>query len=182
MIGGVYVGAMTDRDKVHASPRIIKGSLNTGAVGTAFLGSSPDGSCKAMFAVVTADGAVVQEHTLKGLDGLAPVGTVKSLLGQSWPPPKNNVEPRLGGPDEPVPSIGCPPETVLQLFVSEPFNDTIAVINLVVFPIGPDQIFGLNSVNSVTRISSAVLNMPVDLAPVPLDHDDPMWASNTTPR
>jgi hypothetical protein len=41
-------------------------------VGTALLGPLPDNTCKAVFAVVTADGAIVQEHTLKGLDGAAP--------------------------------------------------------------------------------------------------------------
>ena len=57
LIGGVYVGNLTDRDKVYASSQILKGALNTGAVGTALLGPSPDGTCKAVFAVVTADGA-----------------------------------------------------------------------------------------------------------------------------
>jgi hypothetical protein len=36
------------------------------------------------------------EHTLKGLDGLAPAGTVKPIQGLSWPPPNINVEPRFG--------------------------------------------------------------------------------------
>jgi hypothetical protein len=176
LIGGVYVGNLTDRDKVYASSQILKGALNTGAVGTALLGPSPDGTCKAVFAVVTADGAIVQEHTRKGLDGLAPIGTVTPLQGQSWDPPNNNVEPRLGVLMNPYPS-GTPPGTVLQLFVSEPFNNTIAVINLVVFGAAPDQVF---QAGSVSRISSSVLDLPVDLAPAPIDKDDPMWASNTT--
>src|SRR5262249_35595447 len=71
LIGGVYVGDRTNRDRVTnpPEPQIIPGALNTGAVGTALLGPSPDGSCRAVFAVVTADGAIVQEHTAKGLDG-----------------------------------------------------------------------------------------------------------------
>src|SRR6516225_583679 len=96
LIGGVYVGNLTDRDKVYAASQVIAGALNMGAVGTALLGPSPDGTCKAVFAVVTADGAIVQEHTVKGLDGLAPAGTVSPILGQSWPPPDNDVEPRFG--------------------------------------------------------------------------------------
>jgi hypothetical protein len=146
-------------------------------VGTALLGPSPDGTCKAVFAVVTADGAIVQEHTLKGLDGLAPPGTVKPLQGQSWDPPDDNVEPRLGVLMNPYVPSSAASGTVLQLFVSEPFNDTIAVINLVVFGTAPDQVF---QASSVSRISSSELNMPVDLAPVPINKDDPMWASNTT--
>jgi hypothetical protein len=177
LIGGVYVGNLTDRDKVYAAKQVIPGALNTGAVGTALLGPSPDGTCKAVFAVVTADGAIVQEHTRKGLDGLAPAGTIKPLQGQSWDPPENNVEPRLGVLMNPYVPSGAPSGTVLQLFVSEPFNDTIAVVNLTNFGTAPDQVFGLGS---VTRISSSDLNMPVDLAPVPIDTGDPMWASNTT--
>ena len=177
LIGGVYVGNLTDRDKVYASSQILKGALNTGAVGTALLGPSPDGTCKAVFAVVTADGAIVQEHTRKGLDGLAPIGTVTPLQGQSWDPPNNNVEPRLGVLMNPYIPSGTPPGTVLQLFVSEPFNNTIAVINLVVVGTAPDQVF---KAGSVSRIGSSVLDLPVDLSPAPIDKDDPMWASNTT--
>jgi hypothetical protein len=98
LIGGVYVGKLTDLDVVTMpmQPQVISGALNTGAVGTALLGPSPDGTCKAVFAVVTADGAIVQEHTLKGLDGLAGPGTVRPLQGQRWHPPNQDVEPRLG--------------------------------------------------------------------------------------
>ena len=64
-----------------------------------------------------------------------------------------------------------------QLFVSEPFNNTIAVINLVVFGTAPNQVFGPGAVN---RIRSPLLNLPVDLAPVQRDADSVKWASNTT--
>jgi hypothetical protein len=72
-IGGVYVGSLTNRNAVTTQPKqIIAGALKTGAVGTALLGPSPDTSCKAVFAVVTADGAIVQEHTLKESTGWRP--------------------------------------------------------------------------------------------------------------
>jgi hypothetical protein len=80
MIGGVYAGSLTPRKPVQ----VIPGVLNTAAVGTALLGRSPDGSTKPVFAVVTADGAVVQEHTLKALDGLAPAGAISPLFGRRW--------------------------------------------------------------------------------------------------
>ena len=108
--------------------QVIPGSLSTGAVGTAFLGPSPDGTCRAVFSVVTADGAIVQEHTAKGLDGIAPAGTVQPLLGRSWRPPNQKIEPRLGVLMNPYTPT---PDAAWQLFVSEPFNNTIAVINLV---------------------------------------------------
>jgi len=143
-------------------------------VGTAFLGPSPDGTCKAVFAVVTADGAIVQEHTLKGLDGLAHAGTVRPILGGRWDPPLDDVEPRFGVIMNPY-NTKAP--VVQQLFVSEPFHNTIAVINLVVFGTAPNQVFGLGS---VSRISSDKLNLPVDLTPVKREVDDVKWASNTT--
>ena len=178
MIGGVYVGDRTNRNVV-APPQVIAGSLGTGAVGTAFLGPSPDRedshTCRAVFAVVTADGAIVQEHTQKGLDGLAPAGTVRPLLGRSWGPPNQGVEPRLGVLMNPYTAT---PNAAWQLFVSEPFNNTIAVVNLVIFGTAPNQVFGL--ANPVSRISSPLLNLPVDLAPVKRDADSATWASNTT--
>jgi hypothetical protein len=180
LIGGVYVGSLTNRNfvAVPAQVQVIAGSLSTGAVGTAFLGPSPDGTCRAVFAVVTADGAIVQEHTQKGLDGIAPAGTVQPL-GQSWAQPNQGEEPRLGVLMNPYTATQF---AAWQLFVSEPFNNTIAVINLGVSGTAPNQVFGLRppASSSVTRISSPLLNMPVDLAPVNRDADSVTWASNTT--
>jgi hypothetical protein len=150
-------------------------TLSTGAVGTALLGRSPDETCRAVFVVVTADGAIVQEHTQKGLDGLAPTDTVKSIVGRSWGPPSADIDPRFGVIMNPYIPEGAPAGSVRQLFVSEPFDDTIAVVNLLGTP--PDQVFSLAS---VTRISSAALNLPVDLTPVKRDKDNVNWASNTT--
>ena len=50
VIGGVYVGNLTNRNivAVPAQPQVIPGSLSTGAVGTALLGPSPDGSCTSL--------------------------------------------------------------------------------------------------------------------------------------
>jgi hypothetical protein len=181
VIGGVYVGSLTNRNVVAVpqQPQVIPGSLSTGAVGTAFLGPSMDGTCRAVFAVVTADGAIVQEHTAKGLDGIAPAGTVHPLLGRSWRPPNHKTEPRLGVLMNPYTATQF---MAWQLFVSEPFNNTIAVINLALFGNPLNQVFGLRqpTSSSVSRISSASLNLPVDLAPVQRDKDSVTWASNTT--
>jgi hypothetical protein len=196
-IGGVYVGDLTNRNLV-ASPaqaQVIPGSLNKGGVGTALLGPSPDGTCKAVFVVVTANGAIVQEHTLKGLDGLAPRDTVRPILrgdrgtlrpafvsngnAQREPNKKGEedeegVEPRFGVIMNPYTNSST---VVRQLFVSEPFYNTIAILDLVVVGTAPNQVFGLGS---VTRIGSSALNLPVDLTPVERDRDNPNWASNTT--
>jgi hypothetical protein len=171
-IGGVYVGNLTNRNAVASPPQsqVIPGGLNTGAVGTALLGPSPDGSCKAVFAVVTADGAIVQEHTLKGLDGLAPKGTVRPILGGNGNAQGEAIVPRFGVIMNPY----TQGPVVKQLFVTEPFFNTIAVVNLLGTP--PTQVFSLGS---VARISSPRLNLPVDLTPVQRDVDNVNWASNT---
>jgi|HubBroStandDraft_6_1064221.scaffolds.fasta_scaffold214014_1 hypothetical protein len=197
-IGGVYVGDLTNRNVVAnpAQPQVIPGALNTGGVGTALLGPSPDGTCKAVFAVVTANGAIVQEHTLKGLDGVAPRGTVRPIVGGDGDAQQQAVEPRLRlimNRDEkhddedraavkPRFGVIMNPYTnsstvVRQLFVSEPFYNTIAVLDLVIVGAAPNQVFGLGSVR---RIGSWALNLPVDLTPVKRDRDNANWASNTT--
>jgi hypothetical protein len=185
-IGGVYVGDLTNRDFVTnpVQAQVIPGGLNTGGVGTALLGPSPDGSCKAVFAVVTADGAIVQEHTLKGLDGLAPRGTVGPILGghgNAWRERNKKddedevgVEHRFGVLMNPYVNSST---VVRQLFVTEPFYNTIAVVNLLIVGTATNQVFGLGS---VTRLGSLALNLPVDLTPVQRDQDNPNWASNTT--
>ena len=179
VIGGVYVGALTDRNivAVPQQPQVIPGALKTGAVGTALLGPSPDGTCKVVFAVVTADGAIVQEHTLKGLDGIAPPGTVRSLLDEDEDLDDfkgHGIEPRLGTL---LNGYTHSSAVVRQLFVSEPFHNTIAVINLGVVGNAPNLVFGPGS---ISRIQSRALNRPSDLAAVHRDTDNINWASNTS--
>jgi hypothetical protein len=163
LIGGVYAGNLTNR-----TPQVITGGLNTGAVGTALLGRSPDGSTRAVFAVVCADGSIVQEHTGKGLDGLAPPGTVTPVLSgvkRNDGNNENHPQPRAGV------LLNYSPSRVL--FVSEAFSNSIAVIALtddgVVF-----------HVKSVSHINAEALNEPIDLAPVMMETSDRNWASNTT--
>lgn len=162
LIGGVYSGNLTNR-----SPQLIPGGLNTGAIGTALMGYSPDGSAKAVFAVVCADGSIVQEHTLKGLDGLAPAGTIAPVL-PSWSHDddgENRILPRAGV------LLNYSPSRIL--YVTEVFSNSIAVVKLsddgVVF-----------HVSSVSHTYAPELHEPIDLAPVTMEASDPKWASNTT--
>ena len=53
--------------------------MDTAGVANAFLGPSPDGGGRAVFAVATASGGIVQAHSEKGVDGLAPDGTIGAL-------------------------------------------------------------------------------------------------------
>jgi hypothetical protein len=75
--GGVFTGDATNR----LPQQVIPAGLNSGAVGTAMLGKSPDDSGRAVFAIVSADGSVTQLHTEQGVDGLAPPGTITPLTG-----------------------------------------------------------------------------------------------------
>lgn len=104
---------------------------------------------------------------------MAPAGTVQSILGEHGDFHSGAVDPRFGVIMNPYTQSPI----VRQLFVSEPFNDTIAIINLNVFGAAPNQVFGLES---VARIRSSALNQPVDLTPVVRDADNVNWASNTT--
>jgi hypothetical protein len=161
--GGVFAGDLTPRLPVQVVP----GALSTGAVGTAFLGRSPDGSRRAVFSVVLADGSLVQAHTAKAVDGLAPAGTVSALPGRSHPGGGNphEVSPRLGA------ILNYTPTRIL--YVTEPFENRIAALDLaddgVVFRVA-----------GVRRLWSTALNLPVDLAPAEIETANPNWSSNTT--
>ena len=178
--GGVFAGNLTPR----LPAQLIPGALNFGAVGTAFLGHSPDGSTRAVFSVVLADGSIVQEHTGKGVDGMAPPRTIAPLLDR--------------GPDEWVDDARTPSVSIAEevdrhehskvtprlgvifnweptriLYVSEPSENRIAVLDItddgVVF-----------RVTGVRHLASEVLHEPVDLAPVNVESTDPNFSSNTT--
>lgn len=165
--GGVYFGDLTGR----LPAQLIPGALRRAAVGTAFLGRSPDGSTRAVFAVVAADGSIVQEHTAKALDGIAPAGTIKPLAGRSWPggTGSRHTTPRLGA------ILNYEPQMVL--YVSQPFDDSIKAIDLAIGgPLG-NELFVPTGSHVIKR---SVLDEPVDLAPVHVETEDPNWSSNTT--
>ena len=166
--GGVYFDNLTGRQPVQ----IIPGALSRAAVGTAFLGASPDGSKRAVFSVVVADGSIVQEHTAKALDGLAPVGTVAPLLGHSWngdDEEDDSPTPRLGA------IVNYTPTKIL--YVSQPFDNSILAITLDVGGPAGNELF----VPTGTRVIRAPqLHQPVDLAPVNIETENTNWSSNTT--
>ncbi|MBO0726618.1 MAG: hypothetical protein J2P52_13530 [Blastocatellia bacterium] len=162
--GGVFAGDLTPR----LPAQVIPGALDRGAVGTAFLGRSPDGSGRAVFCVVLADGGIIQAHTGEAVDGLAPIGAVSPLLDCGWDDEDDDtrlVQPRLG--------VILNYTRTRILYVSEPFRNTIAVIDL----IDDGVIF---RVGAIRRIHSEALNGPIDLAPADIETEAPDWASNTT--
>jgi hypothetical protein len=162
--GGVFAGNLTPR----LPNQVMSGALNTGAVGTAFLSHSPDGSTRAVFGVILADGSIVQAHTGKAVDGLAPPGTISPLLGHEADGPESNpnaASPRLGA------LVNYSPTRIL--YVTEPFENSIAVIDLT----DDGVIF---RVSNVHRIHSGALDQPIDLTPVENETSNNNWASNTT--
>src|SRR5262249_19938160 len=167
--GGVFAGNLTPR----LPTQVLAGGLNRGAVGTAFLGHSPDGSGRAVFSVVLADGSIIQAHTAKAVDGLAPAGTISPLLARGSG--EDGDENDEGERKEASPRLGVilnySPTRIL--YVSEPSRDSIVAIDLV----DDGVIF---RVVSVRRFRSEPLNEPVDLAPAENETVNSNWASNTT--
>jgi hypothetical protein len=179
--GGVYADNLTNRGTVGVpgvTGQAIPGGLNTGAVGTAFIGASPDGSKKAVFFVVEADGSIVQEHSQQGLDGLVTPGTISPLLGQRDKIDGDGnpgVTPRLGVifKWETI-SNGLPSEV---LYVSEPFENRIAALVITNKTTSNGIVF---QASAPSYFSSNALDQPVDLTPVNMEATDPGFASNTT--
>jgi hypothetical protein len=157
--GGVFAGNLTPR----LPAQVLVGGLNTGAVGTAFLGHSPDGSGRAVFSVVLADGSIIQAHTAKAVDGLAPSGTVTPLVGGGSK--HDDATPRLGA------ILNYTPTRIL--YVSEPNENSILAIHL-------DDDGVIFHVASIDTLSSPMLDEPVDLAPASIETTNTNWASNTT--
>lgn len=159
--GGVFVGRHTGR-----APAVIPGAV-TGSVGTALLGKSPDGTGRAVFAVANADGGIVQVHVEKGVDGLAPEGTVAPL---------RDVLPRKSDPTAALATragmvFNWVPDAIL--YVADPVRNALVALMLT----EDNQVF---RVDSIRRIVVPELNAPVDLAPALPEAVSLAFSSNTT--
>ena len=169
--GGVFVGAATQRESVAKKVRsglfasvgnrtpsvqLTPGAIRKGALGTALLGTSPDGSGFAVFAIVTGEGAVVQAHVQDGLDGLAPAGTI--AVG--------DADPGL---------IGIVFNWIPQraLYVADALRDRLVVLHL------SDDTRQFTVARS-SSIVSPWLRQPVDLAAAIPEIANARFASHTT--
>ncbi|MEO6280906.1 di-heme oxidoredictase family protein [Roseateles sp.] len=169
--GGVFAGGLSART---SSPKAVRsgwfasllnrqdsdqltpGSLEKGALGTAFLGSSPDGSGFAVFAVVTGNGAVAQVHVQDGVDGLAPPGTID-----------------VGGDDPGVIGIAFQWLPDRALYIADARRDRIAVLQLA----DDTRHF---KVQRTRYLQSPWLKRPVDVAPSVPEIANPRFSSHTT--
>jgi hypothetical protein len=145
---GVFAGSLTDR-----RPQRQDGDLTAPAGGNALLGASPDARNRAVFAVVTADGALAQVHVEDGVDGLAPPGTIAPTRGRvgmvfNWVPDR-------------------------FLYVTDPRNDAVVQLRL-------DDDYHVFEVEAVRRLESSQFSEPIDLAPAVPEIANPAFSSNTT--
>jgi hypothetical protein len=149
--GGVFTESKTNRN-----PQLVTGAMSTALVGNALLGRSPDGSKRAAFAVLAADGSITQAHVELGVDGLAPRGTITPQTGSliragmlfNWVP--NRI-----------------------LYVTDPARNAVVAI-----PIGDDtHIF---TAGHPKLITSPAFHRPVDMAPAVPEVANGVFSSNTT--
>lgn len=169
--GGVFFGTETSRSSTpravrtgwfaslmnrQQSGQLTPGSMDNGALGTALLGASPDGSGFAVFAVVTGSGAIVQVHVQDGVDGLAPPGTID-----------------VGHDDPGVIGIAFKWNPDRALFVVDGGRDRIAVLHLT----DDTRHFKLAR---TSHIQSPWLHRPTDLAACIPEIANPRFASHTT--
>jgi len=173
--GGVFAGSATNRvstavvpprskppgviDKwlrYRATGQLTAGGLEHGALGTAFLGPSPDTTGFAVFAVAGGDGSIAQVHVQDGVDGLAPPGTVT---------PVNDQAEIIGMAFKWIPDR--------TLFVADRARDRIAVLAL-----GDDaRHFKLAQVD---YLSAPELKAPIDIAAAVPELANPRFSSHTT--
>src|ERR1043166_5034557 len=159
--GGVFAGDATARNSSTTH------GLTAGALATALVAKSPDGSGKAVFFAALADGSVVQVHVQKGVDGLAPAGSFTPL------PEVSTAKAESNSADD-ITRVGmlfnwAPARRV---FVTDPLADRILVLDL------SDD--GTLFQASAHYIRSPALDRPVDLAPATVEVAARNFASNTT--
>ena len=160
--GGVFAGNQTNRDALSSK------GLDTGAVATALLTKSPDGSGRAVFLAAEADGSIVQVHVQKGVDGLAPAGTFTPLPELSVAAANSN-DPRR------VTRVGLLFNWVPTpiAFVTDPLANRIVALDL-----SNDAVKFFAGTPRVIR--SRFFDRPVDMAPATSEVASSNFSSNTT--
>jgi hypothetical protein len=126
---------------------------------------SPDGSKRAVFAVLTADGALAQAHTEFALDGLAPAGTIQPI---PVPSPAEADAARLTRAGM---IMNWVPDRIL--YITDPRRNAIVALTLT----SDDKVFRLRESRS---FAPPQLSDPIDLAPVLPEIANPGFSSNTT--
>jgi hypothetical protein len=160
--GGVFAGDETNRDASTTK------GLTAGAVATALLTKSPDGSGKAVFLAAEGDGSIVQVHVLKGVDGLVPAGTFTPL-------PELSVAAAESTDAGRVTRVGLAFNWVPTriAYVTDPLADRVLA-----FDLSTDAVMFHAAAPRV--IQSWAFDLPVDLTPAVPEIANANFASNTT--
>ncbi len=141
--------------------------IPSGALGTTLLTKSPDETARPVFAAVLADGSVVQVHVTRGVDPLAPAGTVTPVSNVSTAAAESTrarVVAREGMAFNWVPTR--------NLYIADPLADRVVVLDLS----DDGQLF---SVSKVRALRSRALDVPIDVAPAVRETAHASFASNT---
>jgi mono/diheme cytochrome c family protein len=159
--GGVFAGNLTNRGASSTH------GLTTAALGTAIVTKSPDLTGRAVFLAVEADGSVVQIHVGKGVDGLAPAGTITPVA-------KIDRETAESTDPKTIAREGIVFNWVptRNVFIADPQANRVIVLNLsddgTLFSAIPREIL------------APEFNVPIDLAPTTREVSAGSFASNTT--
>jgi hypothetical protein len=159
--GGVFAGNLTNRNSASTH------GLTSAVLGTAVITKSPDLSGRAVFAAVEADGSVVQVNVQKGVDGLAPPGTITPLSALNRDTAES-ARPRV------IARAGLVLNWVptLNLFIADPQANRLVVLDLT------DN--GTVFTAATREIHAEALNEPIDIAPSTREVSSGSFASNTT--
>jgi mono/diheme cytochrome c family protein len=158
--GGVFAGDITNRPQ-----QIVPGDLHAPAIANTFVGMSPDGSKRAVFVILTADGALVQAHAEFAVDGVAPAKTITPIKLPSAADASRARITRTGM------IFNWVPDRIL--FITEPERNAVTALSLG----NDDKVFRFKSKRTFT---APELSTPVDLTPVVPEVANPGFASNTT--
>jgi di-heme oxidoreductase (putative peroxidase) len=144
--GGVFAGDLTNRDA--GTSRGLRGA----SLATALLTRSPDGTTRAVFVSVQADGSVQQVHVEKGVSALAPPESITPLTvvdRRAAESADANVFSRVGVAFNWVPTF--------NLFVTDPKANRVLVLDLT-----PDGTFFVAA--PARYLYSWAFDAPVDVA------------------
>jgi hypothetical protein len=181
--GGIFSGNQTNRNAASTH------GLTSGAVGTAIISKSSDGTTKAVFAAAEADGSVVQVHVLKGVDALVPVGTLT---------PFANITPAAAESNDrhTVTRAGMAFNWVPNriLYVTDPMADRVLAFDITddgtLFIASPPRSLGVSLDDGDHRHMSddgddrddddRIFNIPIDVAPTVPEVASENFSSNST--
>lgn len=159
--GGVFTGTQTNRNSSSV------GGLTTATLGTAILTKSSDLTGRAVFVAVQADGSVMQVHVQKGVDQLAPPGTITPVTTLNRTTAES-TDPKVIT-REGVVFNWAPTRNVL---IADPQANRLVVLDIT----DDGTMF-----HATTRyLSSSSFNVPIDIAPTTREVAAGSFASNST--